>query len=526
MVASHYKCETMRLSTSSVSITLLTAVSMGLGIVTQMVLARWLGAGTDLDAYYAASSLPNLFTLILTSSFNIIFVPIFLAYKEKESDRNAWEVASSFVNFLFISLGIIVLMGILLAPIVLRLLTPGYEVGSISYNLTLTMFRIQWPIILFSGINGVLSGIFYAHGRFLRPASAPVVNSTAVLVFTLAFRSQIGIIATAIGSLVGPLLMMIWLLPFLLHNKNYKLAINWRHPGLHRIRRLSLPWIASNSFAKGTTVIDTILASFLFLGSLTYINYAYRLITMSVNLVSRGTALSIFPRISQSYAQSSPNEFRLYFSTGIRFISLVAIPVTGLLMVLNRPFIRLLFERNNFTAEDTTATSWAVTVYAGAFVALSLGTIVSNAFYAQQNTKTPAIISVVSIFFQAGLAYLLIPRFSYLALAISFTIFANFKMVAMMILLRRQQPLDGLAIMKSLAKMSLATIIMALSALFLWHILSPIANTISLTFICLGVTYMLAAAIYAFILFLLRSPELNIVLLRVKETVPWRGLYE
>ncbi len=522
MVASQHKRETMRLSTSSVSITLLTAVSIGLGIVTQMVLARWFGAGINLDAYYAASSLPNLFTLVLTSSFSIIFVPIFLTYKEKGSDQDAWEIASSFVNFLFIFLGIIVLIGVLLAPIVLRFLTPGYEVGSASYNLTLIMLRIQWPIILFSGINGVLSGVFFAHGRFLRPASAPVVNGAAVLIFTLAFRSQIGIIATAIGSLVGPLLMMLWLLPLLLRNKNYKLTINWRHPGIHQIRQLSIPWIVSNSFAKGTTVIDTILASFLFSGSLTYINYAYRLITMSVNLVSKGTALSIFPRISHSYAESNPTAFRLYFSTGIRFISLVAIPATGLLMVLNRPFIRLLLERDNFTAEDTTATSWAVTIYASAFVALSLGTIVSNAFYAQHNTKTPAIISVVSIFFQASLAYLLIPRFSHLSLAISFTIFANSKMLIMVILLRRQQSLDGLEIMKSLVKMSLATIIMMISALFLWRTINLMANTVILTVICLGLTYMLAAAIYVFILFLLKSPELNIVLLRVKETVPWR----
>lgn len=512
----------MRISTSSVSITILTAISIGLGIVTQMILARWFGADTDLDAYYAASSLPNLFTLILTSSFNIIFVPIFLNYKEKGAVDEAWEIASSFVNFLFISLGIVVGVGVLLAPIILRFLTPGYEVGSTSYNLTLTMFRIQWPIILFSGINGVLSGIFFAHGRFLRPASAPVINSAAVLIFTLALRSQIGIIATAIGSLVGPILMMLWMAPLLLRNKNYKLEINWQHPGMRQVGRLSLPWIISNTFSKGTTVIDTMLASFLFAGSLTYINYAFRIVSMSINLVSRGTALSIFPRISQSYAKSNSDEFRQYFSSGIRFISLIAFPATGLLMVLNRPVIRLLFERNNFTAEDTTATSLAVTIYAGAFVALSLGSIIFNAFYAQHNTKTPAKISIASTLMQAGLAYLLIPRFSYLALAISFTIFANFKVFTMAILLQRQQPIDGFIIVKSLTKMGLATVLMSIVAIFIWRTLGSIANSELLTAIFLGLTGILAIGTYSLILLLLKSSELKFVTSRVIEVVKFK----
>ncbi len=121
---------------------------MSLGVATQVILARWFGAGTDLDAYYAASSLPNLFTLVLTSSFNIVFVPIFLTYKEKDSVRDAWEIASSFVNFLLISLGMILFLGVLFAPLILRFLTPGYAPGTPNYDLTLTMFRIQWPIVL------------------------------------------------------------------------------------------------------------------------------------------------------------------------------------------------------------------------------------------------------------------------------------------------------------------------------------------------------------------------------------------
>jgi putative peptidoglycan lipid II flippase len=314
--------------------------------------------------------------------------------------------------------------------------------------------------------------------------------------------------------------MMLWLLPLLLGNKNYKLAINWRHPGLHQIRRLSLPWIASNSFAKGTSVIDTILASFLLPGSLTYINYAYRLITMSVNLVSRGAAISIFPRISQSYAQSNPDEFRHYFSTGIRFISIIAFPVTGLIVILNRPVIQLLFEKNNFTTEDTLATSLAVIIYTGAFIALSLGTIVSNSFYARHNTKTPAIISIISIFLQAGLAYLLIPHFSYLGLAISFTIFANLKLFVMVYLLRKQgQKFDGNIIFKSLLKMSIASILMSIIVFVTWHYLEAIAQTSPLLILSLITVGVLSIITYGVLLLLLRSPEIAIILNRLQETL-------
>lgn len=510
----------MRLSTSSMSITFLTAVSIGLGIVTQMILARWFGAGTDLDAYYAASSLPNLLTLVLTSSFNIIFVPIFLAYKENGTAHEGWEVASNFVNLLFITLGSIVLIGILAAPIVLRFLTPGYEAGTASYALTTTMFRIQWPIILFSGINGVLSGIFYANGRLLRPASAPVVSGAAVLVFTLTLRSQIGIVATAIGSLVGPIIMTIWLLPTLLRNENYKFIIDWKHPGLHQIARLSLPWIASNSLSKGTTVLDTMFSSFLFVGSLTYLSYASRLVMLSINLVSTGTTLSIFPRISQSYAQSNPDEFRHYFSTGIRFINLIAFPTTVLLMVLNRPVIRLLFERNNFTAQDTIATSLAVTIYAGTVIALSSGAIVTHAFYARHNTKTPAIISVISIFAQALLAYLLIPHFSYLALAISFTIFTNLKIGALIYLLHQQGlPLDGRVVFKSLSKFCIASLFMLFILVNVWSFFKTFTQSTPLLILFLAITSFVSIISYGIILFLLRCSEFTILLKRFQEII-------
>lgn len=498
----------MRLSTSSVSITLLTAISIGLSIVTQMVLARWFGAGADLDAYYAASSLPNLFTLVLTSSFNIIFVPIFLSYKAEDSTREAWEIASSFVNFLFVSLGAIVILGVLFAPIVLRFLTPGYATGSPEYDLTLTMFRIQWPIILFSGISGVLAGIFYAHGRFLRPASMPVVNTAAVLIFTLAFRSQIGIIATAVGSLVGPLLMMIWLLPLLLRNNNYRLEINWHHPGLKQIGRLSLPWIASNSFAKGTTVIDTMLASFLFVGSLTYLNYAYRLVTMSVNLVSRGTSLSIFPRISSSYAQSNPKEFGLYFSVGIRFISLVAIPATGIIFIFREPLIRLLLEGNNFTPYDTQATAQAIAIYAWALISMSFGSVVSNSFYAQHDTKTPALIGMIGTLIRAGLALLLIPDLSYLALALSFTIVSYGKFLTMVFILHRKKlPLEGKKIANSLIKMTASALVMSITIFLIWPYVNIITETKLMLLIALLVTSGAGLVIYFFLLLLLKSPE-------------------
>jgi len=505
-----------RLSTSSTAITILTAVSIGLGIVTQIVLARWFGAGTDLDAYYAASSLPNLFTLVLTSSFNIIFVPIFLFYKEKDSVRDAWEVASSFINFLVLALGAIVLFGVLFAPLILRILTPGYAPGTPNYDLTLTMFRIQWPIILFSGVNGVMAGIFYAHGRFLRPASTPVINSAAVLIFTLALRSQIGIVATAVGSLVGPILMTLWLLPLLLRNDHYKPTINWRHPGLRRVGRLGIPWIASNLFAKGTAVIDTMLTSFLMPGSLTYLNYAYRLVTMSVNLVTRGTALSIFPRISRSYAQSNPDDFRLYFSTGIRFIGLIAIPATGIIFTLREPVIRLLFEGNNFAQADTLATAQVVAIYAGTLISLSFGSIISNSFYAQHDTKTPAIIGAVGTLLRAGLAYVLLPYLSYLSLALSFTIVSYGKVLTMIYLLHHKQvSLDGKNIIFSLSKMTVSALLMSVIIFVVWPRIDTIAITKPVLLFTLIIIVGAALALYISLLFLLKSPEI----LYIKQTI-------
>ncbi len=507
---------------SSFVITSLSLIGISLGLATQIALASWFGAGTELDAYFAASSVPNLAALILIGSLNITFVPVFLTYESQESTEQAWRVAGSFLNLLILTLGIITVLGWLFAPWILRVLVPGYELESRSYGLVMTMFRIQWPIILLSGINGILSSIHYAQGRFARPSAAPIINSGSTLLFTILLHKQIGIVSTAIGSLVGPILQTLLLLRILI-NGYYRLGIDWRHPGLRQMGKLALPWITFNTLAKGTGVLDTMLTSTQPAGSLSYLNYANRIVNLAVNLISRGTALSVFPRISRSYAASDPASFRLYFSIGIRFIGMLAIPATVALIAIREPLIRVLFERGKFTSVDTTATGLALAIYAGALTSLAFGSIVSNAFYARHDTLTPAAIGFIGIFLQAGLALLLIPYLSYLAMAVSFSVMTYLKLGTMLYLLwRRTQSLDGLQILISLSKMTLAALLM-----YLWLIMAlpkieaatPTISGLILGSIPVG---LVALIIYASALFTLGSPELTSLSKRVYENISFR----
>lgn len=497
---------------SSLLITLLSLISIGLGLATQIILSRWFGAGVELDAYFASSSVPNLFALVLTSSLTIVFVPVFLTYESQDSTEQAWRVAGSFLNLLILVLGIISILGVLLAPLVVRFLVPGHKVESLSYELVMTMFRIQWPIILFSGINGVLSGIYYTQSRFARPAAAPVINSGCTLLFTLLLRQQVGIVSTAIGSLIGPIVQTALLLPILINNDHYRLHIDWQHPGLRQVGKLMLPWVSFNALAKGTSVLDTVLTSTLPAGSLSYLSYSSRLVSLTVNLISRGTALSVFPRISRSHAASDPASFRLYFSIGIRFIGILAIPATGALIAVREPLMRMLFERGLFTSGDTTATGLALAVYATALTSLAFGSIVSNTFYARHDTLTPALIGFIGILLQAGLAFLLIPYLSYLAMAVSFSVLACLKLSTMVYLLwRRTRLLDGRQIVISLSRMVLAALLMYSWLTLALPRVEAMASTATGLILRLVPVGLIALAIYVFALFLLRSPELAIL---------------
>jgi putative peptidoglycan lipid II flippase len=400
-----------------------TFLSRVFGYIRDMALAWFFGAGLYSDAFFVAFRIPNLLRrLFAEGSLSIAFIPVFTEYLANQGREEAFKMARSALRLLSVLLTITAVVGILISPLIIRVIAPGFAGSPEKFAITVTLTRIMFPYIFLISLVALSMSILNVLGHFAAPALAPVFLNLAMIgsVFLISPYMADPVTGLAIGVLIGGVLQLMLQVPFLINKEFYF----WQkaklyHPGLKRIGILMLPAVFGAAVYQISTLVDTFLASLLAEGSVSYLYYADRLVQFPLGIFAIAAATAVLPSLSRQAAEKELTDFKNTFSYAMKLVFFITIPSMVGLIILREPVVALLFKRGAFDAETTRLTAYALLYYAVGLWAFSGVRIVVSAFYALQDTWTPVRMAVISVVAKIVLSVILMQWLAHGGLAFS-----------------------------------------------------------------------------------------------------------
>ena len=447
--------------------TLLSRIS---GLVRDMLFASLIGAGTGVaaDAFYVAFRIPNFLRRIFgEGAFSQSFVPVFAEYKARYTARETREFVDHMAGILGVILFIVTLIGVIAAPILVMVLAPGFLDEPHKYDLTVQMLRITFPYLLFISLVAMAAGILNTYGRFGVPAFTPVLLNLSMIgaAVWLAPRMHEPVLALAWGVFIAGVAQLAFQIPFLRGIKMLprpRLHLHERHHGVMRVFKLMLPAIFGVSVSQINMLVNTLLASFLVTGSVSWLYYSDRLMEFPLGVFGIALATVILPSLSRKYARNSGEEFSHMLDWALRWVFLIGIPASVALVILAVPLLATLFHFGAFSANDVWMSAYALMAFSFGLLGFILIKVLAPGFYARQDTKTPMRIGVTAMVVNILLCLVLVFPLKHtgLALAISLSAFVNSGLLFMT--LRRHKvyhPLPGWGLF--LTRIVIASAVMA-----------------------------------------------------------------
>jgi putative peptidoglycan lipid II flippase len=406
-----------------------TFLSRVLGFVRDLVVARVFGADAGTDAFFVAFKIPNFMRrLFAEGAFSMAFVPVLNEYKAKrgfpELKRFVDDVAGALGAVL---LGVTVL-GVLGAPVVILVFAPGFAGDADKQALATEMLRLTFPYLLFISLTAFAGGILNTYERFGIPAFTPVLLNVSLIVCALwlAPYMERPIVALAWGVFIAGVAQLAFQLPFLARIKLVpRPRLNSRDPGVKRILRLMVPALFGVSVTQITLLVDTLLASFLVTGSISWLYYGDRLMEFPLGILGVALGTVILPRLSQKHAEQSPEAFSLTLDWALRWVLLFGVPAAVGLLVLAGPLMATLFHSGEFTGEDVRMAARALMAYSLGLTAQMGIKVLAPGFYARQDMKTPVRIAVIAMLTDMACALTLMVPLGHVGLALATTIAAS-----------------------------------------------------------------------------------------------------
>ncbi|HIC88010.1 MAG TPA: murein biosynthesis integral membrane protein MurJ [Anaerolineae bacterium] len=366
-----------------------------LGLVREVVITHLFGATGSVSAFRLAGRVPFMvYDLLVGGMLSAALVPVFSDYARPERRTQLWGAASAVCGLIAMALGIIVLLVEAFAPQIAWLLGGGFDPE--LQQLLVRMLRLIAPAILFFGLSGVATALLYALKRFTFPAFGAAVFNLGIVVAVPILAGRLEVYSLALGVVLGSIMQLLLLLPGL-RDAHLVPQIDLHHPALRRIGRLYLPVALGLVVSQIQVAIDGNLASRTGDSSVAWMQNATTLIQFPHGLVSVAVSLAALPTLSQLAAAGDWDGYKRTLARGLRLVLMLIVPATVGLFVLAQPIVRLLFEHGEFTAYDTLWTARALRLYLLGLVFASVDWPLYYAFYARQNTLTPALVGVASV---------------------------------------------------------------------------------------------------------------------------------
>ena len=488
-------------------------VSRILGFLRESLMAGFFGQGGTTDAYNTAFVLPDLlYWLLVGGVLSAAFIPVLSEYIAKGKEEEGWRVVSSVVNLIFLSLGLLILVGLIFTPQFLHLMVPGFvKTGNIGLATNLTRILLIQP--LFMALSGLTMGVLNSYKIFWPSALGTVLYNASVIFFGTILANPAkpdSISGFAFGVVFGALVSFAVQIPALRKvGVRYYPVIDWHDPGVRRIGALAVPIIISYSLNQIQVVVNNNFGSLLLPGSITAVWYSYRLFQLPVGIFALAIAVATFPTMTEQAALKQWDKLRQTISQAVRMVIFITLPISVGMMVLRYPLIRVLFQHGHFTAQDTLTTAIPLLYFALGISAQSVIQILPRAFYALQDTWTPVILGIISMVINIIAMVLLIHPLAHGGLAFATTIAAFVNMLLLIYVLRRRLgQIDGWNMFWTGLKSLVASLLMAI-VIWMWsEWLTPLIGVRTLaSFIILVTGTAIGVVVFAGMAKLLRMDE-------------------
>lgn len=463
-------------------ISLAVMASRVLGLVRDQVFAILFGAGLQYDAFLTAFRIPNLLRdLFAEGALSAAFVTTFTQVLETRGEEEAFRLSNRIATALMIVLGIICVLGWIFAPSIVNLLAPGFFAVPGKADLTIHLTRIMIPFLLLIALAAKAMGILNARHNFGVPAIAPVFFNLGSIIGGLFLGFTLGpalglspIEGMAFGTLVGGFLQFAVQWPSLRRaGFRYRPMLSLSDPGVRQIMRLMGPAIIGTAAVQVNVFVNTNFASSIIdpatgtvaNGPVSWLSYAFRFMQFPIGVFGVAVATATLPPLSRSIARQDYNEFRQTLAHGLALVFLLCIPSAVGLAVLGRPIVALIFEHGRFNALDTLETGNALAAYSIGLAGYAAVKVLSPAFYALNDARTPMLISLGSIAVNYVMNSMLVGRFGHVGLAFSTSTVALVNFLLLAIFMRRRLGrLEGGRLASTVLRICLASLPLAVVA--------------------------------------------------------------
>lgn len=391
----------MNLLKSLAAVSSMTMVSRVLGFVRDAIIARIFGAGMMTDAFFVAFKLPNLLRRIFAEgAFSQAFVPILAEYKSQQGEEATRTFIAYVSGLLTLVLALVSLIGVIAAPLVIWITAPGFTDTPDKFAITAALLRITFPYIFFISLASLAGAILNTWNRFSVPAFAPTLLNISMILFSLFATPYFNppVLALAWAVIAGGILQLGYQLP---HLKKIGMLVlprlNLRDTGVWRVLKLMAPAILGVSVSQISLIINTIFASFLISGSVSWMYYADRLMELPSGVLGVALGTILLPSLAKSVAKGDNKEYSRLMDWGLRLSLLLALPCAVALGILSKPLIVSLFQYGQFSNHDASMTQRALIAYSIGLVGLIIVKVLAPGFYSRQDIKTPVKIAIITL---------------------------------------------------------------------------------------------------------------------------------
>jgi len=392
----------LQLLKSTAKVGAATITSRVLGFIRDVVLARYFGASGETDAFFLAFKIPNFMRrLFAEGSFSLAFVPVLSEVRAGGDPRALKDLVDHVAGTLAAVLLVITAVGILAAPAVLAVFAPGWAIeGREEFALSAQMLRITFPYILLISLTALAGGILNTFDRFLIPALTPVLLNLSLIAAAvlLSARMEVPVMALAWGVLFAGVVQMAVQIPALL-----RLGLlprprwGWRHSGVRKILGLMVPTLIGSSVAQINLLLDTVIATFLVSGSVSWLYYSDRLLEFPLGVFGVALSTVILPNLSLKFARQNPHGFSATLDWALRLALIITLPAAVGLAVLASPILVTLFQYEAFQMSDVDMSALSLSAYAAGLPAFIAVKVLAPGFYARQDTRTPVKIAITAM---------------------------------------------------------------------------------------------------------------------------------
>ncbi|UDG80840.1 putative lipid II flippase MurJ [Candidatus Hartigia pinicola] len=466
----------MNLLKSLAAISFMTIMSRVFGFIRDSIIARIFGSGMATDAFFIAFKLPNLLRRIFAEgAFSQVVVPILAEYKNQKGDEATQTLIAYISGSLTLVLALISVFGVIFAPWVIYVTAPGFTYNSDKFILTTELLRITFPYIFLISLASLAGAILNTWNRFLVPAFIPTLLNISMIIFASFAAPYFDppVISLAWSVIVGGVLQLAYQLPHLKKIGMLVLPrISFHDSRVWYIIKMMGPAIIGVSVSQISLIINTIFASFLQTGSVSWMYYADRLMELPAGVLGVALGTILLPSLAQSFIKGNRTEYYHLMDWGLRLCLLFTLPCAIGLAILAEALTVSLFQYNKFTSYDSVMTQYALISYCIGLTGIILVKILATGFYSCQNTRTPVRIAILTLILTQLMNFAFIGPMKHAGLALSISLAAYFNVSVLYWQLRKEeifQPLPGWPIF--VLKLFIALTIMVLVLFSLLYII-------------------------------------------------------